>query len=651
MGRAKRAVLLGIDGADPMMMQRFIDEGYLPNIKKFVDEGAAALDMGMLGVQPTITPPNWATLATGAYPGTHGITCFWNHESGNDLAHLDNGFNSRICKAEYIWDAAAKKGLNSIVFNYPTGWPATNEHVIAVDGSGIVPNTKAYIEGEGFYIGKAELDEATVLFKEKNNSGDNCVIEDDIDSADFTIQEERVDKVIISGNERVNPLNCKFKTDRFEMPIMNNQYFNEAYLDVKYSPLMINHAFQRRHVVLTQNEAGVYDGLLIFKSKKDNVPLGKVELGKYSDWIYDTYNYNGKVIPTAYKLKLMEMKEDGSYYKLYRSYVLNMDEDKYFTPPALRQELLTAVGPMMHMSACEDIDIVCETQAQNYQWIADALLYLAEVKPWNLMYMHCHALDCVNHSFQNYILEEYTGEQARQYLYGPMLRHYQITDELVRRMMALDNGETVFILVSDHGGMSKAADCDIPLIGDPWAIGGKIMEDLGYLKVDRSGDVPQIVWSETKAIGQRSGYIYLNLKGRDPQGIVEPEEYDELVERIVNDLLDYKDEQGRRPIRFAFKRPDMEVLGLYGSNVGDIYFVFDARWSRVHGTSLTTASYKGTSVKAFFAMNGAGVKKGVRLARRIHAVDVVPTICALLNIPVPGQCEGGIIYQGLDELE
>ncbi|HVJ50018.1 alkaline phosphatase family protein [Desulfitobacterium sp.] len=56
----KRSLFLGIDGADPLLMSRFLDEGYLPNIKKFIESGTANKDLGMLGVQPTITPPNWA---------------------------------------------------------------------------------------------------------------------------------------------------------------------------------------------------------------------------------------------------------------------------------------------------------------------------------------------------------------------------------------------------------------------------------------------------------------------------------------------------------------------------------------------------------------------------------------------------------------
>ena len=75
-------MVLGVDGMDPALT-KFMDEGKLPNIKQYVERGACREDLVLLGAMPTITPPLWATLATGAYPETHGITC-----SGDSLKKL-----------------------------------------------------------------------------------------------------------------------------------------------------------------------------------------------------------------------------------------------------------------------------------------------------------------------------------------------------------------------------------------------------------------------------------------------------------------------------------------------------------------------------------------------------------------------------------
>ena len=69
----EKLMILGVDGMDPRFTKRRLREGKMPNTQKLIDAGACREDLMMLGANPTITPPLWATLATGAYPMTHGI--------------------------------------------------------------------------------------------------------------------------------------------------------------------------------------------------------------------------------------------------------------------------------------------------------------------------------------------------------------------------------------------------------------------------------------------------------------------------------------------------------------------------------------------------------------------------------------------------
>ena len=72
----KKMIVLGVDGMDPKLTKKYVEEGYMPHTKHLIAQGAAREDLVLLGAQPTVTPPMWTTLATGAYPITHGITCF-----------------------------------------------------------------------------------------------------------------------------------------------------------------------------------------------------------------------------------------------------------------------------------------------------------------------------------------------------------------------------------------------------------------------------------------------------------------------------------------------------------------------------------------------------------------------------------------------
>lgn len=80
---SQKVLVLGIDGMDPMLTKSLLNQGKLPAIKEYITKGAAREDLVLLGALPTITPPMWTTLSTGAYPATYGITCFWGQDKEN----------------------------------------------------------------------------------------------------------------------------------------------------------------------------------------------------------------------------------------------------------------------------------------------------------------------------------------------------------------------------------------------------------------------------------------------------------------------------------------------------------------------------------------------------------------------------------------
>ena len=64
-GLTDKVLLLGIDGMDPRFSKKMVEEGKMPNLKRMIEMGSAREDLMLLGAMPTITPPMWATLATG----------------------------------------------------------------------------------------------------------------------------------------------------------------------------------------------------------------------------------------------------------------------------------------------------------------------------------------------------------------------------------------------------------------------------------------------------------------------------------------------------------------------------------------------------------------------------------------------------------
>jgi predicted AlkP superfamily phosphohydrolase/phosphomutase len=189
-------------------------------------------------------------------------------------------------------------------------------------------------------------------------------------------------------------------------------------------------------------------------------------------------------------------------------------------------------------------------------------------------------------------------------------------------------------------------------MGDPYCVNAKIMGELGFtvLKQDAEGNtIKEIDWSKTKAIATGTNHIFLNIKGRDPFGIVEPEDQYAVEEEIIDALYGYRDPAtGRRIISLAVRNADALVFGMGQEGMGDIIYFLEDGFHRVHGDSWSTkrdhAGYH-TSVSPIFIATGAGIKQGYYTDRVIRQVDVAPTICTLLDVRMPAQCEGAPVYQ------
>jgi predicted AlkP superfamily phosphohydrolase/phosphomutase len=168
-----------------------------------------------------------------------------------------------------------------------------------------------------------------------------------------------------------------------------------------------------------------------------------------------------------------------------------------------------------------------------------------------------------------------------------------------------------------------------------------------------------IDWTKTKAYSFGNvGQVFINLRGREPQGIVEPgEEYEELREQIISMLAELRDpETGIQVIEHIYRReevysgeqanelPDIVMLPLnmeYGAT-GLSAFVSN----RVVAPSF---AYSGSHrMEGVFMLSGHGVRPGL-VVEGAQIVDVAPTILHLLGLPVPTDMDGRVLTEALDE--
>src|SRR5271170_7351078 len=83
----KRAVILGFDGMDPELAERFMGEGKLPNLAQLRDQGTFRK---LRTTNPPISPVAWSTFMTGVNPGKHNIYDFLARDVDSYLPFLSS---------------------------------------------------------------------------------------------------------------------------------------------------------------------------------------------------------------------------------------------------------------------------------------------------------------------------------------------------------------------------------------------------------------------------------------------------------------------------------------------------------------------------------------------------------------------------------
>lgn len=668
-------MVLGIDGMDSRITKKLLDEGRLPNIQKYVSAGSARKDLSLLGAVPTITPPCWTTLATGAYPGTHGITCYW-RQSPLSLDAVVYNMDSRFCTAEQIWNVTAEAGLKTLVWHWPgSSWPPTSdsENLTVVDGTqpGSVNMGVAQMDWEKIIFASKTIEQVTYKARVEKPAGVGCII-NDLDALVSNKDDEMMElwwgdearkggeiHTYIHGLEDSELIiGSRVAYDVVSSPIKDAAKWLSAPEGALEFTVLISGGAVRRPALILKNGDGIYDRVQIYRNKKSDQPIVTLKVGEMVSGIIDSVTKNGETKPANRSYKLLELAEDGSKLRLWISNALDTTNDTLWSPKRLFGDITEHVGviPPVSLIGGEDWELAKEVFLPSWEiynsWQADSLEYLMNHEGYEVIFTHLHNVDCAGHQFWHLAktLEPWkdTDESAYRRLIDEV---YEQTDRYLGRFLKyLDLGWTIFI-VSDHGLI--VGENIPPNIGEYGGLNIGVMSELGYtvMKKDEKGEpTDQVDWKRTRAVQVRSNYIYLNLQGRDKYGIVKPEERYALEEKIISDLYNYRDPiSGKRAIGIALRNKDCAVLGLGGKECGDIFFTVDEGLNRLHGDGLPTAegAYNTSAMPVFIAA-GSGIKINHITSRIIRQIDLAPTLSALLNVRVTAECEGGPIYQILN---
>lgn len=667
---SEKILVLGIDGMDPALTKKYLDAGKMPNLQQLITLGACRQDLVMLGSMPTVTPPMWTTLATGATAATHGLTCFFNQHP-EKLDTCISAFDSRMSKAEPLWNVFAESGRKTLVWHWPgSAWPPTsdNPNLYVVDGTQPAAINMGYAIADWEMMAYASIDTPELLLtnsRQKNVNGAGCVM---TELPPESAEQLEMNEVYKSSETRHIMLN----EDDGEIAILGSTGY-----DIIHSPLRETFGWTnaeipegskefvllfakgtvRRFGVLVKSTVG-YDQVWLFKSKTDNSPYGILPLGIIASDIIDELLVDDQKLTVNRSFKLVEAAQDGSALKLWISPAYDIANDTVWHPKSLYQTIVNNVGYVPPSTLITGAipanvsDIMLPVWDLYVDWQANCLTYLMANEGFQIIFSHIHNVDNIGHQIWHYgkHQEIYQNDEA---IYQVFIDEtYQQADRYIGYFLPFISDGWTILLVSDHGLIVTENHPEI--MGQALGVNVQVMEKLGFtvMKKDTAGNtLKEIDWSQTRAVAIRANHIWINLKGRYATGIVDPEDKYALEDEIITALYHYLDPKtGKRLIELAVRNKEAAVFGMNGSESGDIVYFLAEGFNGIHCDSLSThKGYYGSSVSPLFVAAGPGIKTGLLTERVIRQPDIAPTMAVLGGVRMPAQCEGAPIYQILAE--
>jgi predicted AlkP superfamily phosphohydrolase/phosphomutase len=614
----RKVAVVGLDSITPVMIERFLEEGRMPSLKRLRDQGWSS---EITPTMPPTTPAAWTAIATGAWPSTHGVEGFAAHTPGEPLDKKHPSCSSDWIRSELIWQAAERAGKRTILLKYPMSWPPKGgARVLQGDGAGGWGGLKGVwdLAHSGCWdarapIGVEAADEQTV--------GSQSWLPRDQDN----LYEEQVQLLTLRDPEpwagrpagaapqwqtRIE-LRSQRAAETASLALLALRLDGSDLLAVAHDPAAGPHALRRR-------AWGAW--LRVVLPTVDGPRAGHV------------------------RLKVLEFDVAARRLRLYQSQI--HQEAGFTRPERIAGERLAAVGPFAEWTEGYDLLqgwIDDETQLEIYEqhvaWMSKAVRHLLRNHPWDLFMTQVHFVDMAYPLYWGAVDPDHPPYDAARapFYWEPLGRVHELAEQFLGAILAELDPDALVVVLGDHGhDLYHTALLANHLL---------LRKGLLTLRRDRRTGEPRIDWGRTHAFA--NGYrVYLNVQGRDPQGIVPPHEARAGQEQVIQALYSVRDPRtDQAPVRLALRQEDAESLGLYGGSMGDVIFAMAPGYQTRSSINVAAAAWIGQRRQSDRGAEAdAAVPRVHRRARyraAIHARDPLAAVpqrtgCAARPAPRPG---------------
>jgi predicted AlkP superfamily phosphohydrolase/phosphomutase len=376
----------------------------------------------------------------------------------------------------------------------------------------------------------------------------------------------------------------------------------------------------------------------------------------------------------------------------------SFDEQGTFShPPEIMQELEGRFGKYrvlygdLESLYTNNQDKLLDEWKDIFEMRKKAILYLLEHKEWDVFMAVFYIIDVMQHHFWKFFDKEHP-------LYAPCLARkyeniipefYEKIDSSIGEILKKIGDDTTVIVVSDHGaGPEKGAfyvnhwlhkqgllafrnifsplwQIRFPHIfykiarrlgfsGISWTVPLDKLKALGRVIDPREGiNIPFFIdWKRTVAYAgnHTEQGIYINLKGREPFGIVEKgKEYEEVRDSIIKKLKEIQDPVNGKPVDIKVYKKEEVYQGPYLDDAPDIFvemqggeYIMQKEFYHKKLFGLPNKSSGTHRAQGILIIKGNGIKTNATITGA-KIIDIAPTILYRLGIPVPEDMDGKVL--------
>jgi len=512
--KVKKVVFLGLDGLEPTLVEKYLAEGKMPNLAKLREQGQYSK---LRTTFPPLSPVAWSTFATGSNPGKHNMFDFLNRslqsyipelastrvappsrtmKLGKWIIPLSKPIVEMRRKSQTFWSILAKHRVHATILRVPITFPPEkfDGKLLSAMCTPDLLGTQGSFQEFTTKTGDVDFESGYRFPLEKNGTGFNGHI---VGPENPMVEGGGPIKLPFKLTTNGKPGHASLKLPDETIDLEPGKMSEWMRLKFKAGPGVSVTGLAQFRIVQTEPDVSLYMTPISIDPESPALPISQ---------------------PSYYATYLAKLLGDFS--------TLGLAEDTW----ALNERVIDEDAFLeMAYEICDEREKMFFSALEKQKRGVIACVF--------------DTSDRVQHMFFRFLEQDHPAhahnEDGREKYAQTIEKLYTHMDGIVGKTFDHVDDDTVLFVLSDHGFKSFQRGINL----NTW------LAQEGYLTVKDEPDAADktylrgIDWSKTQAYSFGLAGIYLNVKGRESHGTVDPKDAPALMAEIAEKLTGLRDEE------------------------------------------------------------------------------------------------------------